>query len=382
MNSQASPIEQHWLPNEDVLVGLYRFAILLHGNPTSAMEAISSGIKKLSKHPEIHEPERGERFLFASVMRSAPQKLMENPASEEKLTIPHFLANLPKIPRAALALFYATKLPPYVIARILGIPLKDLCRCVNEHRQPEGKATPPHQEKGKNVGMVLERPPEEEMPAGAGSGQQSLDKERIKEVEKIHPGPDVLAALLEKARSADAVARSKPFSFADPGILAAGFALFLVLIFGIWTLLAKADAFAGEPELRSLLETATSAGPEDFEPVDAFLGELGDWFLLKGIESTFVPPGFAEQRAVGARVFSFEGTRVAAAALPESTMMAFLFDGSPLGIAVEPPGTWRVFTVGENAVAVTQRGGMCFVATIRGDEETLLKKLTRIQSVK
>lgn len=364
----------HWLENEHLLSELYRAACLLQNSPEKAVEQLHAEMKKLAKRPEIFEPERGTRVLLAGLVG-------QNRKSAPGDSLPSLLqtSGLTGQEKAALSLFFATTLPPATIGKILGLPEASLRGVLSSARKKlrsagaDSKAAP-----SPDAENLLERPWLGGETNASPTPPQEAETRLHSQITALGPAPETLQSLLAAARDAEHHATHKPFSLRDPGLLAAGFALLLVLGFGIWSMLAKADSISGEAELRQLLAEATSAGAEAYEPVESRLTELADWFVLKGIDSFRAPPGFGMQQTLAARVFQFEGTKVAAAILPDQEMLVFVFEGAALGINVQPEGSWRIFEAGQDAFAVMQNGKMCFLVAKRGSEKSLEKALFEI----
>lgn len=345
MNTESS--SQHWCDETSFLEELFLFAVLMDGDLEAAHRRVLSAFRKLERKPEMHEKTRGARLLFAMIYRSAPPalsaKTAELPPSLESLK------SFSKIERGAAALFLATSLETQDMARVLGVKEAECKRVLDGVR---GKLALP-------TGAPGELPAREDL-------------------RSLLPGAEEFEPIRKAARHASEISHHKPLSLMDPGILAAGFAMLLVIVLGVWVLLVEADSFPGEEEVRTILSEAVGADVAEYEGVQNSLGELGDWFVLNGVESFFTPPGFATQSVVGARVFKRDSTPVAVALLPDLEMVIIVFEGTAGGVRVEPEGEWKFFQAGPNAGAILQKGGVCFLAAVHGDKGDLRELLARI----
>jgi len=100
---------------------------------------------------------------------------------------------------------------------------------------------------------------------------------------------------------------------------------------------------------------------------------------MNGVDGFWAPSGFESMKTVAARVYPHANIRVAAFALPDHQMMVYVFDGAALGIEVKPAGTWQFLQVGRDVGAVAQRGNICFLVAIRGNEAQLRALLEELQ---
>jgi len=169
------------------------------------------------------------------------------------------------------------------------------------------------------------------------------------------------------------------FSMRNPALLALGFAMVLITFLVVWSLLEGGKSFPGQERAIELLEAGTAADAEEYEPVSTELRNVGDWLAMNGVDGFWAPAGFESVKTVAARVFPHANIRVAAFALPDYQMMLYIFDGTALGIEVEPPETWQFLQVGQDVGAIAQRGRVCFLVAIRGSEEQLRELLEDVQ---
>jgi hypothetical protein len=166
----------------------------------------------------------------------------------------------------------------------------------------------------------------------------------------------------------------------DPAFLAVGLAFMAIIGLGVWLLLARMDAFPGLEETTAIAKVGDVSQPAQFEALQAPAGSLGDWFVMQGFDGFQVPQGFAQSEVVGVRVFEFEGTPVAMAAVPENRSFFYVFPSKSLGIEPGEAGNWRIVEYGdgsdERVLAISQMGNFCFMITFAGRQRDMERFLT------
>ncbi|MDX2079737.1 MAG: hypothetical protein SFU53_03045 [Terrimicrobiaceae bacterium] len=187
------------------------------------------------------------------------------------------------------------------------------------------------------------------------------------------PVPEPAAEQLHASGRA-AAAKRRRFSLGDPAILSALIGLVLLLGLLGWHLLGRAGAFP--EEALTIAVDVVKLGPDQFEAVEDSAGALEDWFLLKGFEKFRIPPGFEKYEVAGARLSKVDNQPVAVLAVPENYMFFTVFDARPLGISLEPEGSWSFIEFDYRyAAAVREDKGVCFMVVIRGTRNQLEKIL-------
>jgi len=111
-----------WKAETDILQEFFRFALILHGDRQTAREVVEAALHTLEGKPEVEDMERATRYLFARIRRSAPKHRQPGPA-HDLISILH---DMPDPVRQAAALFYSTTLSPSDMARVLGVPRREL----------------------------------------------------------------------------------------------------------------------------------------------------------------------------------------------------------------------------------------------------------------
>jgi hypothetical protein len=321
------------LPPHDpeFLADLVRFARFFWREEELAEAAVEQALRELQGKPEAGENLRAGLFLYARVARGARKAVPGEGKGSEGLAA---LRALPFLEGVIAALKVCAPFSEEDAAKVAGC------------KPAEWKA---------RVGAL-----------------PSFDRESLRaELAPSESTRAALAAWEEPGR----LLRSERRGWLDPMALALGFAFLLLVGWGVWSLLSRADGFPGEEEAVKLLEVASAAGAEDYEPVEVPLGALGDWLALKGVEGFWVPEELETDRTVAARVFTHENVRIAAVALPERQMLVYIFDGAALGIEVRPERHWRFFQQRVNAGAIAQRGRICVMVGIRGSKAELREVL-------
>ena len=196
---------------------------------------------------------------------------------------------------------------------------------------------------------------------------------------QLNAEPEMAAALEADLAEIQSRRRAHKLSLSDPGVLAVALGFLLVLGLGVWLFLGDSDKFSGYDEAVALSTQATQLDAGQFEPVEAELTSLDDWFAMNGIDKFWVPPAFEKFRSVGARVFKFQSIPVAQVAIPDQKMMVLGFHGQPLGISV-PEGEWKFIEGKPYSSAITQKNGMCFLVSIRGTKADVERLIAEVQA--
>lgn len=161
----------------------------------------------------------------------------------------------------------------------------------------------------------------------------------------------------------------------NPAVLAISIAL--VVIAGVFAFhfIGQLNDFPGSATARKLLTVAGSTRSVMLDPVNAEAGTLSDLFFMKhGLEHYDVPEEFADFRTIGCRVFDDEESRrIAQIWVAEKQMQFFLFPAerdSKTGAVLPFPG-WRYVHQEGWVGAVTEHDGVCFMASLQGQEKDL-----------
>jgi hypothetical protein len=206
--------------------------------------------------------------------------------------------------------------------------------------------------------------------------QIDFDEQMLGALRAIQPPPDLGARL-----TAAAPARSKARLVLNPAMLSA--ALGLVLIVGFAVFLGKEAAadFAGRDWIERFIEDISPNLDRQLERTQLTAGELGDPMMLAGFTGFAVPRELAARPADGWRVFRSgqAGHRVAQFTLADTPVLVFVFRASDFGVQCGAPDRWRTFAHDGWTAAVTERGGLCTVLTLRGGEAEMRAFLATLQ---
>jgi hypothetical protein len=167
----------------------------------------------------------------------------------------------------------------------------------------------------------------------------------------------------------------------NPAVLAISIAVVVIAGVSVFQVLSRVNDFPGSAIARKLLAVAASTRPVMLDPVSTEAGTLSDLFFMKhGLEHYDIPEEFADFRTIGCRVFEDEESRrIAQIWLAEKRLQLFLFPAernTKTGAVLGFPG-WRYVHQEGWVGAVTERSGVCFMATLRGDEKDLAPYISK-----
>lgn len=204
--------------------------------------------------------------------------------------------------------------------------------------------------------------------------QLAFDRALAIRLEETPLPADLVAALEEPARRLEAKRGARRFTFRDPAMLAVGLAFLFLVGLLAWIFLGH-GSFAGMDEVADMVTKADGAGPDQFSEIETTAGTLGDWFVMKDFDGFIVPPGMEKAPVIGVRLFNFEDTPIAAAAIARPAALFYVLDGTTLGISL-PEGRWHVtsYAGGKRAFAARQIGNMICVLTLRNGARAELEK--------
>jgi hypothetical protein len=161
----------------------------------------------------------------------------------------------------------------------------------------------------------------------------------------------------------------------NPAVLAISIAVAVIVGVFVFNFLSHLNDFPGSATARKLLGIAASTRPVMLDPVNAEAGTLSDLFFMKhGLEHYDVPTEFADFETIGCRVFEDdESRRIAQIWVAEKRMQFFLFPAerdTKTGAVLRFP-SWRFVHQEGWTGTVTEHGGVCFMAAIRGRDKDL-----------
>ena len=166
----------------------------------------------------------------------------------------------------------------------------------------------------------------------------------------------------------------------QPAVLAIGVALLVMFGVGIFATMQRMDGFPGKELIADLIEDGDGSAETKLEGIEETeVGQLSDWFLLKGFENFSVPSGFEKMKAVGCRVFKFEGYTVAQIALEPRNALLFVFRPNEADLRLEASSNWQVYQQDDWAVAIRKEGENCYVVSFMGDSQDMPEFLRAAQ---
>lgn len=204
--------------------------------------------------------------------------------------------------------------------------------------------------------------------------QASIDLRVSRVLEEITVPDEAVGVLAGQGQAIRAAHSRGHFSPRDPAMLSVLIGVLALGALLAWHFLGRAGEFP-EEALTIAAEGVKLRG-DQFEVVEEPVGELADWFLLKGFDRFRVPAQFAQYKTAGARIFKIENRPVAVLAVPENSMFFLVFDPALFGIRMAPGNEWRTAEFDHKyAAAIREDGGMCFLVVIQGAKKDLLSLL-------
>jgi hypothetical protein len=211
--------------------------------------------------------------------------------------------------------------------------------------------------------------------------QQSLDERNLTALEQVViPQP-----LLEKLVAGHAAGAKKlggKAFFLQPIGMTIIIGAFVLIGWGGLALWNHAHAFPGKDSVARMVDVNEDMTGMELEPKKDTAGALNDWFFNKyGFEDYFVPDGFKDYQAAGARLFKQDDEPVAQVAIPDHNMVFFSFKAEDFGVNL-PNDQWQIFTEGNWVAAVQQHDEECFMVTFRGSQEEMQALLNQASQAK
>ncbi len=195
--------------------------------------------------------------------------------------------------------------------------------------------------------------------------QRAFDERNVATVEHVSIPLSLLSRLAGGNATAERRMSGKAF-LAQPVGLAIVIGAAVLLGWGGLLLWNRAHSFPGKDNVMRMVEVNDEMTGMEMEPKKASTAALNDWFFDKyGFEDYFVPAGFENYQAAGARLFKQDDEPVAQVAIPEHNMIFFSFRADDFGVKL-PKDQWRTFEDGDWVAAVQEHDDECFMVTFRG----------------
>jgi hypothetical protein len=210
--------------------------------------------------------------------------------------------------------------------------------------------------------------------------QQNFDR-AVAEIVRLIPIPPETAEWFSEKDLAVASKWTWRKMARNPAVLAISIAVVVIAGVSVFQVLSRVNDFPGSATARKLLAVAASTRTVMLDPVSTDAGTLSDLFFMKhGLEHYDIPEEFADFRTIGCRVFEDEESRrIAQIWLAEKRLQLFLFPAernTKTGAVLGFPG-WRYVHQEGWVGAVTERSGVCFMATLRGDAKDLAPYISK-----
>ncbi len=196
--------------------------------------------------------------------------------------------------------------------------------------------------------------------------QRAFDERHLAAVEQLML-PQAFLGKLAAGQATGARTLSGKAALLQPVVLAIVIGALVLLGWGGATLWNRAHSFPGKDNVMRIVEVNDEMTGMEMEPKKAPAGALNDWFFDKyGFEDYYLPAGFENYQAVGARLFKQDEEPIAQVAIEEHNMIFFSFKAEDFGVTLPANDEWHVFKDGEWVAAVQQHDEECFMVTFRG----------------
>jgi len=205
---------------------------------------------------------------------------------------------------------------------------------------------------------------------------RAFDERQLAALDEVMAPPALLANLAE-ANAGTARPLSGKAALLQPVVLTILIGAAVLLGWGGVTLWNRVHSFPGKDSVVRMVDVTDEMTGMEMEPKKAAAGALNDWFFDKySFEDYYLPPGFEEFQAAGARLFRQDDEPVAQVAIADPAMVFFSFKAEDFGVNLGGNDQWRIFTEGDWVAAVQQHDEECFMVAFRGstgDMEQFLK---------
>ena len=287
------------------------------------------------------------------------------------------VAALPEPDRSAFVLFHCMESDPDALAEMLGLRASAFADALGRARRtlasaqsfPENTKLKVYRPWGGNslrIEKAAKTAEADPIATPQFAAQSALDSQCHEQIEQI-AFPEGLAL--------PEMAIPHPPGFRalvrQPAVLAIGLAMLVVLGVAVFAFMRKLDEFPGKDVVAELIDGTDEMNGMELESITpAEAGKLEDWFMLKGFEGFSVPPELAHFKAIGCRVYKFDGVPVAQVALDRHNALLMVFDASDMKVTLKTPA-WHVFQQENWAVAVRGDAENCYVVTFLGDSDEM-----------
>lgn len=192
--------------------------------------------------------------------------------------------------------------------------------------------------------------------------QLEIDKKVRSTIKDIRIPEEVLNSLGARV----AAIPTRRFNPRDPAMIAVLIGFLLLITVLTWNFLGRPAAFPSDA--LGIAEEVLTFDERPFEAVNLPVASLEDWFVLKGFDGFDVPPNLEKYKAEDAAILKIDNQPIAVVTVPDQYAQFIAFSSKPHEISISPKGSWRYLQLDtENALALREEDGMCFMVIRRGD---------------
>lgn len=212
--------------------------------------------------------------------------------------------------------------------------------------------------------------------------QSAFDTRCMALIQPIAPSENLKAQINEIDAS-----QTKPFqlrtAWKQPPMLAALCAILLLIGLLVWFGVEQTHNFSGRDAVEQMLQTTEQMTGNELKPVNAEVGNLGDWvFMNYQFDNFSVPAGFQHFKAIGARIFDQDGSPIVQIAVPKNNMLFYIFHANDFHVKLKQPNQWHILQHDDWVAALRGDGENCFMIAFHGTKDEMQNLLQHIPSPK
>ncbi len=153
-------------------------------------------------------------------------------------------------------------------------------------------------------------------------------------------------------------------------LLIAGLAVFVEM--------DRVEKFPGRDAVTEMLKASSAMTSFDLEPAARPVGEMGDWFYMRGFEGYTVPERLEAFPTVGSRVFRIGGMPIAQMAVERHRSFIYLFRANDFGVDLPLNADWKIITYERWVAALWQQGDLCAMVAFQGEKSEMREFLRKL----
>jgi hypothetical protein len=209
--------------------------------------------------------------------------------------------------------------------------------------------------------------------------QEAFDGKIAGAIQAIHPPEDLKHRLSTRAEESKCSGKKKRPQFMVPIVLTMIFGVLSIIGLLVFTEMDAISHFPGRESAERMIETANGMSGIELEPISSPTGQLGDWFLLRGLDFYSVPEEFAPLPAVGVRIFQLDAKPVAQVAIDRHNCILYVFRASDFGVDLPQESEWKLFDHQGWSGAIRRRDNTCSLVIFQGKKEEMQAFLHSLQ---